>query len=330
MCSDSSVERTTISTTNSDEAHQFLKQVYVEYRPKYVPAHDDFHLMVTSASAATVSAGHLRGAMHFGGNTEPARIVTMGVVAGGQIDYRSRAEECARGAGDALAVTFDERYDITIQDPDVVTLQMPLDRVTQAAQANFGPLQEPFRFHSICPLSPRMNLFFARTVQMVTAQLLSPEGRAFEYPLIARQLVDVAITALLNGFANTTMTSDYRAEPGRTSPAVVRRAVDYIDEHAADPISVSDIAETTGVEARELQATFVREHDVSPMEYLRRVRLKGAHHDLQSRTPGGGDTVATVATIAHRWGFANPRLFSALYRTAYGQAPDVTLGEDPL
>jgi transcriptional regulator GlxA family with amidase domain len=65
------------------------------------------------------------------------------------------------------------------------------------------------------------------------------------------------------------------------------------------------------------------------MEYLRRVRLDGAHRDLQARTPDGGDTVATVAAIAYRWGFANARLFAALYRATYGRAPGGTLGEDP-
>ncbi|OBK76741.1 hypothetical protein A5651_05805 [Mycobacterium sp. 1274761.0] len=65
------------------------------------------------------------------------------------------------------------------------------------------------------------------------------------------------------------------------------------------------------------------------MEYLHRVRLEGAHRDLLTRTPGGGDTVASVAAIAYRWGFANPRLFAAFYRAIYGRAPGVTWGEDP-
>ncbi len=130
-----------------------------------------------------------------------------------------------------------------------------------------------------------MNRFFIETVRMVTAQLISPEGRAFEYPLVARQLVDIAVTALLNGFANPTMTADYQPEPRKVSPAAVRRAADYIDEHAAEPISVSDIAEATGVEPRELQATFARDHEITRMEYLRHVRLDGAHRDLQARTP---------------------------------------------
>jgi transcriptional regulator GlxA family with amidase domain len=174
-----------------------------------------------------------------------------------------------------------------------------------------------------------MNQHFGRTVRMVAKQLTTEEGGAFDYPLVARQLVDVAITALLNGFANSTMADGYRPEPGGCGHAAVRRAVEFIDGHAAEPIAVSDAADAAGVDAGELLAAFARDHDISPMEYLRRVRLDGAHRDLSARTPAGGDTVATVAAIAHRWGFANPRLFAAFYRTTYRRAPGVTLGEDP-
>ncbi|GFG53634.1 hypothetical protein MAGR_50750 [Mycolicibacterium agri] len=321
--------RTTVSTTDSDEAYGLFRQIYVDHQPVCAPADENFHMTVSTGTADTVCGGHLRGAMRYRGRAEPAAIVTMGVLAGGCITFRSRREECACGAGDAMAVMFDERSEFTVEDPDVVTLQVPLVRVTQAAQVNFGTLQEDFRLHSVRPVSPTMNEFFARVVHMVTTQLLSPEGLAFEYPLVARQLVDVVITALLNGFANSTMTVDYRPEPGKISAAAVRRAVDYIDEHAAEPIGAADIAAATGTEARELQATFVREHELTPMEYLRRVRLNGAHHDLQTCTPDGDDAVATVAAIAHRWGFVNQRLFSALYRAAFGRAPGITLGEDP-
>jgi len=329
MGSNSIVERTTFSTTSCDEAYGFLKRAYVDHRLTYSPADEDFQLTASTAIADTISGGRVRGSMHYGGQSETDDKVIMCVVAGGRVDYRDAREECVCEAGEAFAMTYDDQTEASIHDPDVVTLQVPIERVTQAAQANYGPLQEPFAFHSIKPISPTMNRFFIQTVDMVTSQLLSPYGHAFEHPLIARQLVDLAVAALLNGFANTTMTADYRRQPRKVGAAAVRRAVAYIDEHAAEPISVSDVAEATGVGPRELHATFGHDHEITPMEYLRRVRLDGAHRDLQARTPGGGDTVATVAAIAYRWGFANPRLFAALYRAAYGRAPGVTLGEDP-
>jgi AraC-like DNA-binding protein len=329
VSSNPSVERRAFSTTSMDEAYGFLKEMYVDHSPAYAPAKNDFRLEVSSGTADDIAGSRVRATMHYGGQTEQADKILMGVLAEGRIDYRSRREECACGAGDAFVMSYDERTEAMVSDPDVTTLQVPLERIVQAAQANYGPLQEPLEFYSIQPISPAMNRLFAETVHMVTAQLLSPEGRAFEQPLIARQLMDVAVSALLNGFANSTMTADYRQEPRKVGPAAARRAVAHIDEHAAEPISLSDVAEATGVGARELHATFTEDHGMTPMEYLRTVRLEGAHRDLQARSPGGGDTVATVAAIAYRWGFANPRLFAALYRATHGRAPGVTLGEDP-
>jgi AraC-like DNA-binding protein len=329
MSSETTVERTTFSTTNRDEAYAFFKDLYVDHRLTYDPAGDDFRLEVSSAKAGEVSGGHVRSAMQYGSRSEPDDTVILGVLAAGGLEYRSRIDEASCGPGDAFAVHYGERADALMHDPDIYTVLVPIDRVTRAAQANSGSLREPFVLQSVRPVSPAMNQYFGRIVRMVADQLTSQEDGAFEYPLIARQLVDVAITALLNGFANSTMADGYRPEPGNCGPVAVRRAADFIDDHAAEPIGVSDAAEAAGVDAGELLAAFARDHDASPMDYLRRVRLEGAHRDLSARTPGGGDTVATVAAIAHRWGFANPRLFAAFYRATYRRAPGHTLGEDP-
>jgi AraC-like DNA-binding protein len=57
------------------------------------------------------------------------------------------------------------------------------------------------------------------------------------------------------------------------------------------------------------------------MNYLRRVRLEGAHRDLQKASPGP----ESVTAIAYRWGFSSPSRFAAYYRGAYGVLPSHTL-----
>ena len=73
---------------------------------------------------------------------------------------------------------------------------------------------------------------------------------------------------------------------------------------------------------RGLQYAFRRGIDMTPTEYLRRVRLDGAHRDLRN---GGADE--SVTRIARRWGFANSSRFSALYRQTYGRSAKETLQE---
>ncbi|MFI5833378.1 helix-turn-helix transcriptional regulator [Micromonospora sp. NPDC051300] len=125
-------------------------------------------------------------------------------------------------------------------------------------------------------------------------------------------------------FPNTTMTAGYLPQPSRVAPAVVRRARAYLDEHAAEPVTVAQVAAACGVGARALQAAFQRHVGQSPLTYLRQVRLARAHRDLTAADPAEG---ATVAATARRWGWANPGRFAAAYREEYGRQPSETLRE---
>jgi transcriptional regulator GlxA family with amidase domain len=60
---------------------------------------------------------------------------------------------------------------------------------------------------------------------------------------------------------------------------------------------------------------------VTPLEYLRRVRLDLAHRDLQDADPA----VDTVNSIAGRWGFSHAGRFSVAYRRVFGTQPSATL-----
>ncbi|WP_230763669.1 helix-turn-helix transcriptional regulator [Agromyces mediolanus] len=102
----------------------------------------------------------------------------------------------------------------------------------------------------------------------------------------------------------------------------MRRAVDYAESHAAEPVTVDDLAAAARLTSRGLQAAFRRHLDTTPSEYLRRVRLARAHEELRAADPTAGDT---VRGIARRWGFGNDARFARAYREAYGVTPVATL-----
>lgn len=84
---------------------------------------------------------------------------------------------------------------------------------------------------------------------------------------------------------------------------------------------LSDIAEHVYVTPRTLQYMFRQRLDCTPMDYLRKVRLHRAHHDLLRATRES----TTVTQIANRWGFAHIGRFAAYYREIYGRSPHDTL-----
>ncbi len=118
-----------------------MKTVYADHRVTYSPPNDEFRFTASTATVDDISGGHVRGAMHYGSQSEPEQKVIMCVMAGGRFDYRGRTDECSCEAGDAFVFPYGERFEASVQDPDIVTLQVPIERVMQTAQANFGPLR---------------------------------------------------------------------------------------------------------------------------------------------------------------------------------------------
>jgi len=106
-----------------------------------------------------------------------------------------------------------------------------------------------------------------------------------------------------------------------SSPATLRRAVAFINEHAGRHLTVADIAAASFVTVRAVQLAFRRHLDMTPMQYLRRVRLHRAHQDLLAADPAR----ESVTAVAYRWKFASASRFTAYYRGIYGVLPSHTL-----
>ncbi|HUZ38345.1 MAG TPA: AraC family transcriptional regulator, partial [Streptosporangiaceae bacterium] len=109
------------------------------------------------------------------------------------------------------------------------------------------------------------------------------------------------------------------SQPGRRT---VRRAVDYIEQHLCEPVSMRDIAQHVGASIRSVQQGFHDELGVSPMTYLRDRRLERAREELTDAEPSDG---VTVTGVAEHWGFHHLGSFAGLYRKRWGESPSDTL-----
>jgi AraC-like DNA-binding protein len=177
------------------------------------------------------------------------------------------------------------------------------------------PPDSPIPFTATLPLQAAAAQDWVRLLLMVHRQLQCPDS-LIRHPLVWDPLVDSLIHGLL-------LVADhpYRdalaapAAPGR--PAAVRDAMDIIEARPHLPLTTSTLAMHCHVSVRTLQAGFQRHLGMSPMAYVRVVRLRHAHRDLCSADPSHH----TVAAIAHRWGFTHLSRFAAAHKTMYGQSP---------
>jgi len=104
-------------------------------------------------------------------------------------------------------------------------------------------------------------------------------------------------------------------------PRAICVAIDIIEGQAHLPTTVSSLAARSHLSVRTLQQGFRSHLGVSPMEYLREVRLRRAHQTLRASDP----SEVTVASVAYQWGFTNLGRFAAAHSERYGEAPSVTL-----
>jgi transcriptional regulator GlxA family with amidase domain len=107
----------------------------------------------------------------------------------------------------------------------------------------------------------------------------------------------------------------------RQLPALLQRAMTFIDDNAHNQIQLADIAAAVEVTPRSVQYVFRRHVGMTPLEYLRQVRLNRAHRELKAADP----SVDTVNAIAGRWGFMHPGRFSIQYKRVFGHPPSATL-----
>ena len=104
-------------------------------------------------------------------------------------------------------------------------------------------------------------------------------------------------------------------------PPAVDDAIEFMREHAADSITIADIAAHSWVSVRTLQEGFQKHVGEPPLSVLRRIRLDRARDELRA----GDHYRQSVGTIAYRWGFGHPGRFATAYKALFGESPSSTL-----
>ncbi len=160
---------------------------------------------------------------------------------------------------------------------------------------------------------------WAQLALMINEQLRQPDSLLYQ-PLVAAPLTQGLLAGLLAASSHE-LRAALESPVATLHPPVLRRAIDYIQAHAAEPITTTDVAVHCNLSVRALQDGFARHVGQSPLQYLRKVRLRSAHEDLLTSNP----FESTVATIAHRWGFTHLGRFAAAHEAAFGDLPSATL-----
>jgi AraC-like DNA-binding protein len=159
---------------------------------------------------------------------------------------------------------------------------------------------------------------FLRSVVELHDDMISQASNAAP-AFVQRLLVDTMLSRLLMAMDNTAA-KEVGLNPDSES-RLIRRFRDLLERHASEELAVPDIAENLGVSVRTLQLALRSEVGATPSELLRRVRLDRAREMLLAAEPGQ----ETIISIAERCGFSHQGRFSALYLDTFGELPSESL-----
>jgi AraC-like DNA-binding protein len=316
---------TLVRTSDGDVARELCAQVYFPHRLTVLHEPGQFAMSLSAARLGPVSVGLL-------GYSGEVRLETAELGTGYEVNvpltgrlrtWTGQAEVCA-APGLAAVYRPDGRTVLQGWAGGGQLFGLKIERPAfeaELAELLGAPVRSVIRLGPSLDLSGGPGAQWWALARSLLALVRDPDGPLAQ-PMVARPLAHSVMTALLY-VADHPYREALAAPARRAGSAAIQRAVDLLEAEPAEPWTAVDVARRAGLSVRALQDGFARHVGVSPMTYLRQVRLRRAHADLRAADPAR----RTVAGVAARWGFTHLGRFAAMYRQHYGVAPSQTLGD---
>ena len=152
----------------------------------------------------------------------------------------------------------------------------------------------------------------ARLARHMIDEAADPDG-LFSVPPALETFTDTLVHLVLARLPHS-LSERLLAPRSAAIPRQLRRAEAFMAAHAAQAISIADIAAAAGCGTRALQLAFRQFRDTTPLAALQEVRLQAVRAAL-----AGSD--APAATMARAFGFSKASRFRAAYLRRFGELP---------
>ncbi|GAB1692547.1 AraC family transcriptional regulator [Krasilnikovia sp. M28-CT-15] len=308
-------------TQDVNDVQEFFARVAVPVSAEFTPADRPYRYRYDQLACGPV--GVARAGCTSGLRMHVPDLQTGYAVAFADGRIRSHHRGVSTGISNAAAAIYQPEGEVhSYSESGCESYMVTVERL--ALESTLGALlgrgiTGPVRFGPGIGLATGPGRSWARLVRAVAQEAANPDGLGAQ-PAVLQPLTDAILRGLLLAADHPDRMTLH--EPARASrPGSIRRAVDAIHADPARPHTLTTLAASAHVGARALQQGFREQLGVSPMGYLRQVRLARAHDELRSADP----SCTGVTAIAHRWAFAHLGRFAGYYRAAYGCSPSDTL-----
>jgi AraC-like DNA-binding protein len=250
-------------------------------------------------------------------DVEPSEMILLCRVLKGAIEDHlpgHQPEMFTTGEAAAIGAREGTRYTGFVHRATFTGISIHRGLLNEVAAGSCGG--EPVRLLSSAPISADACQHLVDVIDHVRHTVINAPS-AHE-PFLAGSVARYLAATVLTTFPNTAVIGPAIENHHDSTPALLRRAIAFIDENAHTDVSPADIAAAIDVTPQALLNAFRVHRDCTPMEYVRRVRLHHAHLELVASDP----ETTSVTDIARRWGFHQIGLFMRRYSQAYGGDPN--------
>jgi AraC-like DNA-binding protein len=179
-------------------------------------------------------------------------------------------------------------------------------------------VRRPIRFKTAFDPSHRRIASYLSLLDSFAREVDRP-GSVLEAPAAVASFEQALLTAMLFSFEHS-LSAMLHAPPAEAGVEQVREIEAYLEAHASEPIDLEKVATETGHSIWSIYRAFRRHRDYTPMEFLRRIRMRMVRERLlQARRD------ESVTNAALHCGFSHLGRFAVEYKRRFGESPSRTL-----
>ncbi|MFC8124973.1 AraC family transcriptional regulator [Streptomyces sp. NPDC057302] len=321
--------RTSFRTEDVDEARQMIGDAFYSNFMDVIDEPRSFRAEFDIGQLGALTVGELSCGADVRMRLGELGAYHVNILLGGQMHFRQGRTDTVATAD--RAGVFQPVGDTVVErwtgDCRVIAVKMDREALDRRLEQLIGrPVRAPLTLAPELDTTRGPGRSWARLVTTVVEDLREESAAAqtqtpfYVSPLVAAPLQEAILNGLLLSVEHP-FRDELTAPISKLRPAPVKRAMDAVLERPEHPFTPAGLAAEARVGVRWLQEAFRRYVGMSPMAYVRDVRLIRVRDELRAAEPGE----ISVSEVAHRWGFSHLGRFAEQYHARFGELPSRTL-----